>query len=378
MNKLRVALVCALLAVPVALGAAPASAGFGNVAPPTERGPWAVGLTTTTMVDPARGDRSLPVDIWYPVDAADTAGVPQAQLDLVFTTLGLDGVLADPVPSSAGPFPLVVFSHGSGGVRFQSWFLMEALASHGFVVAAPDHVGNTATDALFGTTDPFAEVARNRPRDVSFVIDQLLAQNDDRTDPLAPVVDPGNIAVVGHSFGGFTALAVAGGFLDYQPDPRVKAIVPLAAAAVLSDEEIEAIDVPTLLMSGTADITVPISGSTERVWSHLTTKQAYRVDIVGAGHNSFANPCELAAAFEGAGIPPELLALLTATTAEGCAPELIPIGTAHEIITSYVVSFLQQTIGDGGYNQYLTPSYPRRAGFDVSYSRSLGRAPVGV
>ena len=120
-------------------------------------------------------------------------------------------------------YPLVVFSHGSGGVRFQSWFLLQALASHGYVVVAPDHAGNTALDQLLGTADPFPVVAANRPRDVSFAIDEVLARAADPSDPLAGAVDPSRVAVVGHSFGGFTALAVAGGYDGWGPDERVDA-----------------------------------------------------------------------------------------------------------------------------------------------------------
>jgi predicted dienelactone hydrolase len=96
------------------------------------------------MVDPARGDRTLTVDIWYPAarrSHAETATLDLTLADLAIAEVELPGVLAEPAPAR-GSFPLVVFSHGHGGVRFQSWFLMRALASHGFVVAAPDHAGD--------------------------------------------------------------------------------------------------------------------------------------------------------------------------------------------------------------------------------------------
>ena len=147
-----------------------------HAGPPDAPGRYAVGLSTVRMVDPARADRTLTVDIWYPADRRSDA--PTASLDLVFTRLALPGVLAG-AEAAKGSFPLVVFSHGNGGVRFQSWFLMQALASHGFVVAAPDHAGNTALDAIAGTSDPVGVAAANRPRDVSFVIDQMVARDRD-------------------------------------------------------------------------------------------------------------------------------------------------------------------------------------------------------
>src|SRR5262249_56282777 len=45
-----------------------------------------------------------------------------------------------------GSYPLVMFSHGFGGHRRQSTFLCTHLASHGYVVAACDHTGNTLFD----------------------------------------------------------------------------------------------------------------------------------------------------------------------------------------------------------------------------------------
>ena len=57
--------------------------------------------------------------------------------------------------SADGPFPLVVYSHGSGGLRFIASDYTEAIASHGYIVAAPDHTGNTALERLSNTEAEF-------------------------------------------------------------------------------------------------------------------------------------------------------------------------------------------------------------------------------
>jgi predicted dienelactone hydrolase len=353
----------ALLVGPSAPSAAVATPPPGlrglDAAPPDALGRYAVGLDTVRMVDPARADRTLTVDIWYPADKRSDA--PIAALDLVFTQLPLPGVLGGP-EAARGSFPLVVFSHGSGGVRFQSWFLMQALASHGFVVAAPDHAGNTAVDAIAGTSDPLAVAAANRPRDVSFVIDQMLAQDRDPADPLHGRIDERVIAVAGHSFGGFTALATAGGFLDYPPDPRVDAIVPIAPATFgFTDEQLASIDVPTLLMGGTSDTAVPIEPGIVRAWDLISGRPEYRVDLQAAGHNSFTNVCDIRDAYVAAGVGQPILGFVEAQAEDGCAPELLPIDEAHRITTLYVVSFLTEELrGSSRWGRYLTTRYAER------------------
>ena len=72
-----------------------------------------------------------------------------------------------------GPFPLIVYSHGSGGQRFISAFLTEALAARGYVVVAADHTGNTAVDQFTNTTLPRKEVVRLRPVDIRAEMDVL-------------------------------------------------------------------------------------------------------------------------------------------------------------------------------------------------------------
>jgi predicted dienelactone hydrolase len=345
-----------------AAGRSPAPTGPSHrlhAAPPDAVGRYAVGLTTVQVVDPARADRTLTVDIWYPAEKGSDAAT--AALDLVFAQLPLPGVLASP-EAARGSFPLVVFSHGNGGVRFQSWFLMQALASHGFVVAAPDHAGNTALDAIAGTSDPVAVVAANRPRDVSFVIDQMLARDRDAADALHRHIDERDIAVAGHSFGGFTALATAAGFGDYQPDPRVDAIVPVAPATFgFSDEQLASIDVPTLVLGGTSDTVVPIVPGIAHAWDLISGRPAYRVDLVAAGHNSFTNVCDIRDAYAAAGVGQPILGLVEGEAEHGCAPELLPIDEAHRVTDLYAVSFLTEELkGNSRYGRYLTTRYAER------------------
>src|SRR5215510_4504807 len=104
---------------------------------PSQPGPWLAGVTTVTVTDPARG-RSFDVEVWYPVDPAIGDGSGNTY-SLLGGLIALDSpARRDATPAPGGPWPLVVFSHGYGGIRFQSFFLTEHLATRGFVVIAPD------------------------------------------------------------------------------------------------------------------------------------------------------------------------------------------------------------------------------------------------
>src|SRR5262252_3210326 len=123
-------------------------------------------------------DRLLRTEIWYP--AAESArGMPASPItdfDPVLAPLlgnshvPLTAVRDVPISRDA-PFPLIAFSHGNGGVRFQNTFQTERLASHGFVVVAPDHTGNTILDV---GADPNS--VANRPLDISFLYDEMSAE----------------------------------------------------------------------------------------------------------------------------------------------------------------------------------------------------------
>jgi predicted dienelactone hydrolase len=358
------------------LTAAASTAHAAPPAPPDELGPFAVGRTTFVVVDPSRDDRTLTVDAWYPVDAEDAAGVPISVYDLIFTGLPSEVALDAPPVSSDGPFPLVVFSHGNNGIRFQSFFLTETLASHGFVVVAPDHAGNTAADLIF-PGPPFE--TRDRPLDISFVITRMLEKSADSGDPFFETLDGIRIGVMGHSFGGFTTLAMATGFQDVPPDFRVRALVPISpAVGGLSDEQLASVERPEIVIGGTADVTVPIDPSSVRAFELPSARPRYRIDVEDAGHNSFTNICDFFEVLLGAGVPPQLLEFLLGSADEGCAPELIPIEEAHRVTNLYAVSFLQRNLAfDPRYQRFLTPGFARTQPVDFFFVAGVPACGLG-
>lgn len=100
-----------------------------------------------------------------------------------------------------GPLPVVLLSHGLGGhLRTLSW-LAAGLAERGAMVVAVNHPGSTTGDFDMARS----LVHGSRAADLSAVIDALLADPE-----LAPEVDADRLYVAGFSYGGFTALSLAG------------------------------------------------------------------------------------------------------------------------------------------------------------------------
>lgn len=265
----------------------------------TDWGPHAVGLRTFAYVDEGREGRALPTLVYYPAapaagpSAASGAG-PGDRAGCWAAFLAADRLArlsqaaicatADAAPAAGGPWPLLVLSHGSGSQKEAHAFVAEYLASHGFVVAVPDHTGNVG----FAQSSPADRaMSVTRAWDVQFVIDRALADGAPG-GALAGLVDAARVGVAGHSWGGHTAAAVAGiayswdriaadcaaglepddwycPLLDHRaeleerlPDPRVGAVVTWAhdcghQVAAPDCAGAAAVTVPWLQLVGDAD-----------------------------------------------------------------------------------------------------------------------------
>ena len=272
---------------------------------PFERGNFPVGVRTFIWSDPSRGDRPLTVEVWYPATEAHRGqDLSEATRDAYELIPGFPPGWQEAVRDAAprpGPYPLVVFSHGFGAHRRQSTFLCTHLASHGYVVAAMDHTGNTIVEtvqmmmaAQMGgpAPDPAAilsEVIPARPVDVSFVIDRLLAGVDG-----VPTIDAARIGMSGHSFGGWTTLMVAGS------DARVRAALPLAPAGGWTPLPAESLqralvldwgrDVPTLYLVAESDTILPLRGMHELYQRTMSPKRM--VVLTNADHMHFCDQVE--------------------------------------------------------------------------------------
>jgi fermentation-respiration switch protein FrsA (DUF1100 family) len=211
---------------------------------------------------PAKPSRTLVTTILYPAVGQPAPGArPNA-----------------PPDTAAGPFPLVVFSPGSGGAPAEHGALLGAWAAAGYVVAAPEF-------PLTGTHAPGGAVVAdyiNQPGDVRFVIDQML-----RAPPaeLAGLVDAGRVGLAGYSLGGVTTLAV--GFNTCCLDPRVKAVIVMAGSPLPFSGGTyfgRVASPPALFIQGSADQTV-VPETSVLSYNRARPPKAL-VTIVGGTHSS--------------------------------------------------------------------------------------------
>jgi len=278
---------------------------------PAATGPYAVGVTTVTLERPSTADgtvRTLETVIWYPREGGSA---------------GSDPVTDAPPATPGGPFPIVVYSHGSGGKPLYQTFLTEHLASHGFVVAAPPHPGNTSDDCFPCGPESILASARERPADVTFVLDQVIAMGADPNSPLGAIVDPERTAIVGHSFGGWTAIYVAA-------DGRFDAAVSQAPGQPdILVGRAPKVAVPVMIIGAGKDELVPADG-VQRLYDALTGAAAKQYVSLPEGHHlSFVDRCL------------------------GCTDALTE-QRAWELINRYTTAWLYvQVKGDGRYDAYL-------------------------
>jgi len=376
-STLRSFLLASLVSLLIACSGATSTENTAPVDAPDALGPRAVGHSSFTADDAARAGRSLLVEVWYPVDDEDAADAPLAEY-LLLDPLGLPSEVAiEDLPVSSRPEQtLLVFSHGYGGISIQSFGLMEALASHGFIVLSPEHTGN-AQSTPAESTDSFDEAAANRVPDVSFLIDTMFGRNRDPQDPFYRRIDESAVGVVGHSFGGMTAVGMAAGWAGAPADPRVMAIAPISAVidgglqsddrpspnAGFTREQLESITVPVMLMGGTEDINVPIGNNAIAFEQTVNASPVYKVDIIGANHNHFAAICAIANWLIGVGFDPEFWPTLGAEALiepyeTTCGPDVLAIEEANRLQNLYVVSFFKSQLRDErGYEHFLTPAF---------------------
>ncbi len=346
-----------------------------------ERGPFNVGhrrfdITYDAQLEPGR---EIKLSIWYPT--LDEEGEPGRYL----RNVAWDAVIGDASVAIEGQAPLLVFSHGNSALAEQSYFMTEFWASHGWVVVAPYHTGNTIYDVAQGGVR--FDSAAVRPQDVSAAMDALYGLDAD--DPLAGKISD-QVVVSGHSFGGFTSLASTGtgfaveemielcsapgaptecefiegegveelfraGFLD----ERIDVSIPQAPGGFLVMQDgISQIEIPTLLITGARDRTLPESSEGDPIWETLTGRHV-RVDLTNGGHFTFSNMCQL-------------LPGLAAAEDDGCSDEFVEPELAFEIVNAYGLAFARFHLFGDDEGLELLRGEDDRYGVEVTVETKVG------
>jgi predicted dienelactone hydrolase len=273
----------------------------------------AVGQRTFSFDDKSR-NRKLITEVWYPTNATPTA---DDQSPFVRMSTARDGQI------SKGTFPLILFSHGTGGGRLTLEWFCAGLASQGFIVAAVHHFGNTFDNPI---PVEFAKIWE-RPQDIRFVLDQLLQSE------IAGSINPNRIGMAGFSLGGYTSFAVAGATMNFEAlstfvnseqgkeeadipempglaamfqqreiqesfkkapslqDTRIKSVFVMSPAlgqAFPAKEDFKKVNIPVFIVAADNDQMCPLK-TNAAYYAKMIPEAQYKVIGNGAGHYVFLN-----------------------------------------------------------------------------------------
>ena len=280
---------------------------------PGARGPWPVGARTVTV-------GRLTVEVWYPAAPGSDSGVEPVVYDIRNALPASERAsIPDsdnpwqpcdcrrdlPIDEAHGPYPVIVFVHGTAGFRTQSLSFMTHWASRGFVVVAADHPGLWMQDLLGRFCGGGSGGSQDLRADVDAMLAAVTAASGDLSF-LSGRVDMTRVGLSGHSAGG----AVAG----MTSAPGVQVVVPMAGStASMATSSLRS----TLVMGGEADTVVRWS-QVQMAYSRSATPRRL-VGIANAGHLAFSNLCDT-------------------VNAEG--QDLVEVATEHDVCGVMFASFL--------------------------------------
>jgi len=308
-----------------------------------DAGPWVAGVTTLMLADRM-------VEVWYPAKLGAEAGLePDAYfirdaLPDTFNSLLPDDInppfvtdaYRDVPASKGGPFPLVLFAHGSASYRNQSTFLTTHLASWGFVVASVDYLERGLASVLGDEPDPTLE-----DTDLSrMVVGLLAAENESEGGLLEGRVSTDRIAITGHSAGGGTSIRFGG-------EPDVVTFIPLSMG-ISSDSTVELPDRPSLWLTGDIDAIV----EPERIENAFAAADPPTrvVFIENMGHLGPSDICAIGDSGGGvvqialdAGLP--ISDNLVRLGTDGCQDGALPVEDGWPTIRHFVTAQLRWAFG---------------------------------
>jgi predicted dienelactone hydrolase len=245
-------------------------------------GAYGIGVTTLLVINPksttpAHGkcrrkpSRKLLTEVWYP------ARDPSSYED------------RNTVPAvSEASFPLVLFAHGFGSTRIETKYIGMHLASHGYIVAAPDFPLSSAETVCGLSPDDVAGQVSDIIHMVGSLGRTLIKAGGSIGKMLAAQLDSSRIGLAGYSLGG-TTVVMAGEIAR-----SVKAVATLAPAACplylpnAPQKKKPALKMPSLIVHGSADGVLPIERNTKPLFA-ASANPKYLVTIQNGTHAGFLN-----------------------------------------------------------------------------------------
>jgi acetyl esterase/lipase len=264
-------------------GACPGTTLRPRPADTAARGPWAVGARAVQI-------EGLSAEVWYPAEDPGPRVDPVVYDIRDSLPLSEQDKISDednpwqpcdcyrdlPIDAAHGPYPVILFVHGTAGFRSQSLPHMVHWASRGFVVIAADHPGLWLAD-LLGLACGQPMVAQDLQGDLELVLAAVRGEISG-LEAFGDRLDVERIATTGHSAGGF-AVASTGN--------AAHVVIPMAAGGVEAGGTLES----SLVLGAMSDSVVAFSGQLD---GYDTTPARKRlVGIANTGHLVFSEMCAL-------------------------------------------------------------------------------------
>jgi len=274
-----------------------------------------IGQKSVTYIDKSR-NRPLVTEIWYPTYDTYVEDKPNGKRKEPFVGIKT-------IPNASLPnikFPLLLLSHGTGGNRFSHTWLIERMVKEGYIVVSLDHYGNTSFNKIPREFLKWWE----RAIDIQYALTDVL-----KDDKIGPRINTARIGSIGFSLGGYTNIALAGGYVDRSKsednvelplefpkseeaidfvtdslliasynkyknkvkDSRIKAFFVMAPAIGFgfhSKEQVKDIKAPIFIIAGKGDTNTPTKDNAEK-YSRLIETSTLHLLEENVNHYVFLN-----------------------------------------------------------------------------------------
>lgn len=304
---------------------------------PNEKGPWPVGSRVVTIGD-------LKTQIWYPAEPGSEISKEKVVIDSLIMAehvIELEGSNPDdyhkvytdyymdlPVDSGHGPYPAIIYVHGTAGFRTAYYEQAQHWASRGFVVLCADNPWINLTDLRRGVLNIALATQGADTEDLLAAVRSTEAP----LDFLASHVDADRIGLAGHSAGG---AAITG--LSNEEGVRVIITMASTDAEIDSSEYLES----GMVMGALEDQTVSWN-SLQSGYADMNIKRKRLVGIPDTGHMGFQNFCDFILLAPGYGV--DFPALFDSVMYDGCGPDYIEQEITWDIVNYATTAVFEETL----------------------------------